>query len=92
MQILLVAGLNIVLFTSKHTVTNMSVYRSSADERLFSPTLVARIDLFEFLLSLSSRPLTDDATKELTTHNSGNRDSEQQRRYEHSYKNKRKKG
>ena len=27
-------GFNIVLFTNKHTVTNMSVHRSSADERL----------------------------------------------------------
>ena len=43
MQILLVAGLNIVLFTSKNTVTNtMSVHRPSADERLLSQTLVPR--------------------------------------------------
>ena len=41
MQILPVAGFNIVLFTSKHTATNItSVHRSSADERLLSPTLV----------------------------------------------------
>ena len=32
MQLFLVAGLKIVLFTSKHTVTNfMSVHRPSAD-------------------------------------------------------------
>ena len=35
MQMLLVAGLNIVLFTSKHTVTNiMSIHMPNADERL----------------------------------------------------------
>ena len=33
MQILLVSGFNVVLFTSKHTVTNISVHRTSADER-----------------------------------------------------------
>ena len=43
MQILLVAGLKIVLFTSKHTVTNiMSVHKPSADVRLLPSTLVPR--------------------------------------------------
>ena len=87
MQILLVAGFNIVLFTSKHTVTNMtSVHRPSAEERLLSPTLVPRIDLCAFTLLLSSRPFRGDAADEFTTNNSGNRDSEQPRQYGHRYK------
>ena len=73
MQLLLVAGLKIVLFTSKHTVTNfMSVHRPSADERL----LVPRTNVYEFALSLSSRPFTGDAVKELLTNDSWNRGSE----------------
>ena len=57
MQILLVAGSKIVLFTSKHTVTNFMsvaveyinrlVHRLSADKRLLLPTLVSRIDCCE---------------------------------------------
>ena len=90
-QILLVAGLNIVLFTNKHMVTNiMSVHRQSADERLLSPTLVPRSDLCELALSLPSRLFTGDAAKEFKTNDSGNRDSEQPRRYEQRYKDKRK--
>ena len=59
------AGLKIILFTSKHTVTNiMSAHRPSADELLLSSTLVSRIDLCEFSLSLSCRPFTGDAAKE----------------------------
>ena len=87
---ILVVGFNIVLLTSKHAVTNiMSVHNSSADERLLlSPTLVPRIDLCAFALSLSSRPFLGEAAKEFVTNDSGNRDSEQPRRYEHRYKNK----
>ena len=71
MQILLVAGLKIVLFTTKHTVTNFM----SVDERLLSPTLVPRTDLCEFALSLSSRPFTGDAAKEFIANDSWNRGS-----------------
>ena len=63
MQILLVAGFNVVLFTSKHSTNIMSVHRPSADERLLSPTLVPKIDLRVFALSLSSRPFTGDVAK-----------------------------
>ena len=77
MQKLLVAGLKIVSFTSKHTFTNfMSVHRESADERLLPPTLVPRTDLCEFALSLSSKPFTGDAAKEFITNDSWNRGSE----------------
>ena len=79
MQMLLVAGLNIVLFTNKHTVTNIM----SADEQLLSLILVPRI----YLCAFSSRPFIGEATKEFTTNYSGNRDSEQPRRYEHTTKN-----
>ena len=41
----------------------MSVHSPSADERLLSPTLVPRIVLFEFLLSLSSKPCTSYVAK-----------------------------
>ena len=78
MQILLVAGLKIVLFTSKHTVTNfMSVHRLGVDKRLFPPTLVPRTDLRELALWLSSGQFTGVSAKEFTTNDSGNRDSEQ---------------
>ena len=77
MQMLLVDGLKIVLFTSKRTVTNfMSVHRTSADKRLLPPTLVPRTDLCEFTLSLSSRPFTGDAAKKFITNDSWNRGSE----------------
>ena len=87
LQILLVAGFNIVLFTSKHRIKNiMSIHIPSADERLLSPTLAPTIDLCAFALSLSSRPITAEAAKEFTTNDSGNRDSEQPWQYEHRYK------
>ena len=74
----LVAGFNVVLSTSKHTVTNnVSVHRPSADERLLltqKKRSSAKIDLCEFALSFSSRPFPGDA---VTTSDSGNRDSEQ---------------
>ena len=61
MQISHVVGLKIVLFRSKHTVTNF--------------ILVPRTDLYEFALSLSCGPFTGDAAKEFTTNDSGNRNS-----------------
>ena len=68
MQILIVAGSKIVLFTSKHTVTDfMSVHRSSADIRLLPPTIVPRTDLCKFALSLLSKPFTGDSVKEFIT-------------------------
>ena len=78
MQILLVVGLKIVLFTSKYTVTNfyecsrwtvhidcsrILVHRLSADERLLLPTLVPRINLCLFTLSFSSKPFTGNAAR-----------------------------
>ena len=49
-----------------------------------------RTDLCEFALSLSSRPFLSDAVKKFTTNDSGNRNSDQLRRYEHRYKKERK--
>ena len=64
MQILLVAGLNIILFTSKHIVTIItSVHNPSADERLLSPTLVPPINLCESALSLSSQLFPGDTAQ-----------------------------
>ena len=75
MQILLVAGLKIVLFTSKHTVTNiMSVHKRSVEKRPLP--LVPRTDLCQFALSLSSRQFTGGAAKEFTTDDSWNCGSE----------------
>ena len=54
----------------------MSVHKSSGDEQLLPPTLVPRIDLREFALSLSSKPFTGDAVKEFITNDSWNCDSE----------------
>ena len=86
MQILLVAGFNIVPFTSKHTATNIT----SANERLLSTTLVPSIDLCALALSLSSRPFPGDAAQGITTNDSGNRDSSNRGGTSTATKNKRK--
>ena len=70
-----------VLFTRKHTVTNiMSVHGPNADERLLPPHIRPQEPTSRYRF----RP--DNAVKEFTTNDSWNRDSEQPRRYEHRYK------
>ena len=86
MQILPVAGLNIVLLTSKYTVTNIaSVHGPRADERLFSPTLVPKIEFREPALSLSSRPFPGDAAQGIHIKRFKEQWFEQPGRYEYRY-------
>ena len=77
-------GFNVGLFTSKDTVTKnvTSVHSPSADKRLFPTDAHPQ----EPTCANSRYRFPGDAVKEFTTNDSGNRDSEQPRRYEHRYK------
>ena len=63
MQILLVAGLNIVLFTSKHTVTNFMSVLGGLYKTILYDTCSPRIDFCEFSRYRFRLDITGDAAR-----------------------------